>query len=57
MSKRKDINYQFARKNLYEKDLFLNNYIDDMLTKCNQMFVYTGLPDTVPKRILEKYLK
>lgn len=56
MSKRKDINYQFARKNLYEKDLFLNNYIDDMLTKCNQMFVYTGLPDTVPKRILEKYL-
>lgn len=56
MSKRKDINYQFARKNLYEKDLFLNNYIDDMLTKCNQMFVYEGLPDTVPKRILEKYL-
>lgn len=56
MSKRKDINYQFARKNLYEKDLFLNNYIDDMLTKCNQMFVYTGLPDSVPKRILEKYL-
>lgn len=56
MSKRKDINYQFARKNLYEKDLFLNNFIDDMLTKCNQMFVYTGLPDTVPKRILEKYL-
>lgn len=56
MSKRKDINYQFARKNLYEKDLFLNNYIDDMLTKCNQMFMYEGLPDTVPKRILEKYL-
>lgn len=56
MSKRKDINYQFARKNLYEKDLYLNNYIDDMLTKCNQMFVYAGLPDTVPKRILEKYL-
>ena len=56
MSKRKDINYQYARKNLYEKDLFLNNYIDDMLTKCNQMFVYTGLPDTIPKRILEKYL-
>ena len=56
MSKRKDINYQLARQNLYSKDLFLNNYIDDMLTKCNQMFVYTGLPDTVPKRILEKFL-
>ena len=56
MSKRKDINYKLARENLYNKDLFLNNYIDDMLTKCNQMFVYEGLPDTVPKRILEKYL-
>ena len=56
MPKRKDINYKLARENLYNKDLYLNNYIDDMLTKCNQMFVYTGLPDTVPKRILEKYL-
>ena len=56
MSKRKDINYKLARENLYNKDLFLNNYIDDMLTKCNQMFVYEGLPDTIPKRILEKYL-
>ena len=56
MSKRNDINYKLARENLYNKDLFLNNYIDDMLTKCNQMFVYEGLPDTVPKRILEKYL-
>ena len=56
MSKRKDINYKLARENLYNKDLFLNNYIDDMLTKCNQMFVYEGLPDTVPKRILERYL-
>ena len=56
MSKRKDLNYQIARQNLYSKDLFLNNFIDDMLTKVNQMFVYTGLPDNVPKRILEKYL-
>ena len=56
MSKRKDINYKLARENLYNKDLFLNNYIDDMLTKCNQMFVYEGLPNTIPKRILEKYL-
>ena len=56
MSKRRDINYKLARENLYNKDLFLNNYIDDMLTKCNQMFVYEGLPDTIPKRILEKYL-
>ena len=38
MSKRKDINYKLARENLYNKDLFLNNYIDDMLTKCNHLF-------------------
>lgn len=54
--KRKDINYKFARENLYNKDLYLRNYIDDMLTKCNQMFVYENLPTTTPKRIIEQYL-
>ena len=54
--KRKDIFYKQARENLYIKDRFLNNYIDDMLIKCNQMFHYKNLPDTVPKRILEHML-
>lgn len=54
--KRKDIFYKQARENLYTKDRFLNNYIDDMLIKCNQMFHYENLPDTVPKRILEYML-
>ena len=54
--KRKDIFYKHARENLYTKDMFLNNYIDDMLIKCNQMFHYENLPDTVPKRILEYML-
>ena len=54
--KRKDIFYKQARENLYTKDMFLNNYIDDMLIKCNQMFHYDNLPDTVPKRILEYML-
>ena len=52
--KRKDISYKFARDNLYNKDLFLFNYIDDMLNKVNQMFTYENLP--VPKHILEKFL-
>lgn len=54
--KRKDLNYKFAREYLYDKDKYLNNFIDDMLIKVNQMFHYENLPDTIPKRILEKYL-
>ena len=54
--KRKDLNYKIAREYLYNKDKYLDNFIDDMLIKVNQMFHYENLPDTVPKRILEKYL-
>ena len=54
--KRKELNYKFAREYLYNKDRYLDNFIDDMLIKVNQMFHYENLPDTVPKRILEKYL-
>lgn len=54
--KRKDLNYKFAREYLYNKDRYLDNFIDDMLIKVNQMFHYENLPDTIPKRILEKYL-
>ena len=41
---------------MYCKDRFLNNFIDDMLIKCNQMFHYENLPDTIPKRNLEYML-
>lgn len=54
--KRKDLNYKFAREYLYNKDKYLDNFLDDMLIKVNQMFHYENLPDTVPKRILEKFL-
>ena len=54
--KRKDLNYKWARENIYNKDRFLDNFIDDMLIKVNQMFHYENLPETVPKRILEKML-
>ena len=56
MAKRKDCNYKWARENIYTKDLALNNFIDNMLIKCNQMFIYKNLPDSVPKRVLEKML-
>ena len=54
--KRKEINYKFAKELIYSKDNYLNNFIEDMLIKVNQMFHYENLPESVPKRILEKML-
>lgn len=54
--KRKDVNYQWARKGIYEKDIALDNFIDNMLVKCRQMFVWENLPSTIPQRNLENYL-
>ena len=55
--KRKDVEYKHARNLIYSKDIALNDFIDNMLIKCNQMFVYKNLPDTVPKRVLERFLQ
>ena len=54
--KRKDVEYKQARNLIYSKDIALNDFVDNMLIKCNQMFVYKNLPDTVPKRVLERFL-
>lgn len=53
---KKDVNYQFARNTLYNKDIALGNFIDNMLIKCRAMFKWENLPDTIPERILEEYL-
>ena len=55
--KRKDIEYKHARNLIYSKDIALNDFIDNMLIKCNQMFVYKNLPDSIPKRVLERFLQ
>ena len=54
--KRKDVNYKHAKSIIYSKDIALNDFIDNMLIKCNQMFEYKNLPDTIPKRVLERFL-
>ncbi len=54
--KRKEIEYKFARELIYSKDRYLNNFIQDMLIKVNQMFHYENLPESTPKRVLEKML-
>ena len=54
--KRKDVNYRFARDNIYGKDNALNNFIESMLVKCNSMFIYKNLPATIPPEVLNKFL-
>ena len=54
--KRKDVEYQHARNLIYSKDTALNDFIDNMLIKCNQMFVYKNVPDGITKRVIERYL-
>ena len=54
--KKKDVNYQFARNTIYNKDIALENFIDNMLIKCRAMFKWRGLPITIPERILEQFL-
>ena len=54
--KRKDVEYKQARNLIFSKDIALNDFIDNMLIKCNQMFVYKNLPDSIPKRVLERFL-
>lgn len=58
MSKRKnrDVNYEYARRGLYDKDIALDNFVENMLIKCRQMFDWQGLPNTIPQRNLENYL-
>ena len=55
--KRKDVEYKHARNLIYSKDIALNDFIDNMLIKCNQMFQYKNLPDSIPKRVLERFLQ
>ena len=54
--KRKDIEYKHAKNLIYSKDTALNDFIDNMLIKCNQMFSYKNLPDGLTKRVIERYL-
>ena len=54
---KKQINYENARKYLYDKDIFINNYIAYMFDRTQKMFKYENLPDSIPQRILEYMLQ
>ena len=48
--------FEFAKKYLFDKDLYLKNFINDMLCRCYAMFEYKNLPSTIKKQDIEKYL-
>lgn len=50
--------YQFenGKNYLYNKDIYLRNFINDMLCRCYSMFEYKKLPKTIKKQDIEKYL-
>ena len=48
--------FEFAKKYLFNKDLYLQNFINDMLCRCYAMFEYKNLPNTIQKQDIEKYL-
>lgn len=48
--------FEFAKKYLFNKDLYLQNFINDMLCRCYAMFDYKNLPNTIKKQDIEKYL-
>lgn len=48
--------FEFGKKYLFDKDLYLKNFINDMLCRCYTMFEYKNLPETIKKQDIEKYL-
>ena len=46
-----------AEKDLYDKSYGIVLYTRNMLKMTNQMFKWKNLPDTIPQRILERYLQ
>lgn len=57
MSKNKQPTYNDARRYLINKDTNVWAFIQNMLSKTAQMFEYDGLPDSIPKRELERMLQ
>lgn len=57
MSKNKYCTYENAKSWLYDKDRYINNYIDNMFNRTQKMFDWRNLPDTIPQRELEYMLQ
>ena len=49
--------FEQANSYVMDKDSAINSYINYMLARTQSMFAYTGLPDTIPARALERLLQ
>lgn len=54
--KKHDRNYLYAKSFLKDKDRYINTFVDTYIDKMQSAFVYSGLPDTIPKEELERLL-
>jgi len=57
MSKKHDITYKYFQRLIKDKDTAVNFFVDNYLDKCQSMFVYENLPETIPEKELEKLLQ
>lgn len=56
MAKHENLNYEYAKSFVKDKDRAINEFTANALNKLQQMFVYGGLPETIPQTELEKLL-
>ncbi len=54
---RKFPGFDKANEYVMDKDKALDSYLNYMLARTQSMFAYTGLPDTIPQRALERLLQ
>lgn len=57
MKKKRENIYSLYQKQVKDKDTAVSTIIDNTLAKTQSMFVYTGLPETIPSTALERILQ
>lgn len=55
--KKKDITYTVFQSQIKDKDTSVNAYIDRGLAMCQSMFIWDGLPESIPQKELERLLQ
>lgn len=50
-------NYEIAKQQLLNKDIYIKNYVNYMLTKTNEIFIYKNLPSEIDIKRLEYFLQ
>ena len=49
--------FENAKKELFNKNNYIKNYIEYMLTKTNELFIYENIPDTIDIKRMEYFLQ